>query len=932
MASGIVLGRCINPKCTFGCAAFFCPTDPESLLSASQRLGQRCLCACYGNQHAKETSGPDIMPAPVTQSAPPPPSASASTGPQSHAPHVPLNSFSDAARLAKERVDKLAMENARYQAAFDTSTQHAAPGLSGRKKKGAGSSKSKRARSDSPTNISGNKKANTASTKGSSSRVPRPPKLSASQKCDFLVSFLPETNRIYEEGNPGVDQPSPQDLRALQLAGHVVTVYADANMSPREIDRHFRSALARCAFMKGDITKLEGWKVLLKVDQGKGKRALLKLFALANGEDLSYTDLYSMRVPYHRQGQTRSEFKNILYIAGPKSAGTIEVPGYRKVESEGEESGSEESGDGGDDGEGDEESEGEAGESNATDSDVDEKLDHGGGAAETVTPDENRKSKDESKLRASSAEQSETEPDTPEKLDSSSFVLAHRLSYNLRGAKGNFWWPEPPHTYPYSLAFRRLDGMLHPALAAFKKDPSPATLQDLRSALSKFIPSLAFLIELDDALSEPSAEANSNIEFEEVFRLGPAGLEPLIAMGHRLYHFLKMSGAVEAVGLKACNEIIAVLEPSGLAILNLIKLFRDGVDRSNFDPPGFADLRQVLNSQVSYFKDATEAQTLRIFDLSFDTATVEDFKDALIADFGSLVEPSKIPDDALLLGCYGIHGLIDVFDYLLDELPLDHILHDDLYDVFQPFAMTLSRKISNFKKSYTKKKGKATKKAEGPAPSGPRTRRQQQQQDGEEEAGKEPSGSKAEPMVISDDDHCDHSGPIVISDDSEIEWTESVKEAMFGKPGARAGASSGRAPYPSVNEKYRKEEVPIPPKPLACDTGKPKPKPKPKPKKIARGEFQLPNVEILAEIRRLASAKNVNRMVLLQTVLRRMPHPNVKRRRVWDDVKDTTPERTWKKMQLIYHPDKNGHDTTLAPGTLELFTSIVQLVNHAIMV
>ncbi|KAF6748796.1 hypothetical protein DFP72DRAFT_1049351 [Ephemerocybe angulata] len=174
-------------------------------------------------------------------------------------------------------------------------------------------------------------------------------------------------------------------------------------------------------------------------------------------------------------------------------------------------------------------------------------------------------------------------------------------------------------------------------------------------------------------------------------------------------------------------------------------------------------------------------------------------------------------------------------------MPL-HILHDDLYDIFQPFAMTLSRKISNFKKSYTKKKGKAAKKAEGPAPSGPRTRRQQQQQDGEEEAGKEPGGSKAEPMVISDDDHCDHSGPIVISDDSEIEWTESVKEAMFGKPGARAGASSGRAPYPSVNEKYRKEEVPIPPKPLACDTGKPKPKPKPKPKKIARGEFHLPNV------------------------------------------------------------------------------------------
>ena len=85
--------------------------------------------------------------------------------------------------------------------------------------------------------------------------------------------------------------------------------------------------------------------------------------------------------------------------------------------------------------------------------------------------------------------------------------------------------------------------------------------------------------------------------------------------------------------------------------------------------------------------------------LSVFVSSVEDFKNALIQDFGSLNVASNIRSDRLLSGPHGIDGMIEkIFYPLIDDLPLEHPLYTNLYGLLQTFAAALAQKLSNHKK------------------------------------------------------------------------------------------------------------------------------------------------------------------------------------------------------------------------------------------
>lgn len=98
-------------------------------------------------------------------------------------------------------------------------------------------------------------------------------------------------------------------------------------------------------------------------------------------------------------------------------------------------------------------------------------------------------------------------------------------------------------------------------------------------------------------------------------------------------------------------------------------------------------------------QDAEEHDQLLILKLRLSTGTPTEFRAALIEDFGSVEVYSDMRDDRLLVGPFGITGMIEkLFDPLLDELPLDHPWYHILFDMFSTFAALLARRITNFKK------------------------------------------------------------------------------------------------------------------------------------------------------------------------------------------------------------------------------------------
>jgi hypothetical protein len=66
--------------------------------------------------------------------------------------------------------------------------------------------------------------------------------------------------------------------------------------------------------------------------------------------------------------------------------------------------------------------------------------------------------------------------------------------------------------------------------------------------------------------------------------------------------------------------------------------------------------------------------------------------------------------------------------------------------------------------------------------------------------------------------------------------------------------------------------------------------------------FELDKVDVTVLLQMLTDALGQGQYKLLQAVLESIPHPEVHHRKVWSDVLDVTPHKTWKKMQLVRLP------------------------------
>lgn len=101
--------------------------------------------------------------------------------------------------------------------------------------------------------------------------------------------------------------------------------------------------------------------------------------------------------------------------------------------------------------------------------------------------------------------------------------------------------------------------------------------------LLKFIPELAQL-----QISKP--EEFSEI-FESDFRLGPGGLHPLIFW---LKHFQTLISINSDVSSEVFTRLTMTVDYYATALMSLVLYFRTTVNRAEYDPIGFRELRQEL--------------------------------------------------------------------------------------------------------------------------------------------------------------------------------------------------------------------------------------------------------------------------------------------------------------------------------------------------
>ncbi|KAF6759846.1 hypothetical protein DFP72DRAFT_1063583 [Ephemerocybe angulata] len=931
-------GRCLNPNCMFGCGMFV----SADLFSEEIIPRQKCFCGCYGMQHTAPGSAQASNPkaSKVTDSS--------SRDLEEEKKHVPLKSVNEAARMAKERIQKKEREDARHEAAFDTSSKSGF--ASGKRKKKSSKKETKKAdkKADSPRPPSASAKREATVAK----RTPAVPKLLAEEKLYFRIVLVHDTRAVHHESILFL-QPTPTMLRIYQVYGYMVTLQLLATMSPFEIYWAISGAFIGTKFIGADRSKLRDFNLLIRMKQKKGQKEYLTPLETRVGGELSYSDIASSRLPYHRGGLTRTEFKNIVYISLNKENSNIDVPGLKFARSP--------DSDEDDEDESDEEEDSKSARRKTrskgkkkSPAPWDSDSDSGSGSepdshSNDDDDDENNSDNEDNQHARKRRRNVSPEPDAEDAhhteeyvpgvppLHMSSFVTAHRFAVNIVGVSGNSWWP-PSTSYPYTRPLRLLDTVVTPAVLALQGSVTLANLEVVHDSLTVLFSSLTGIIEL-------SKDTTDEEGFKRDFRLGPHGLSPIINSMNDLYSLLEDS-VENVLGGEECNKLVDTMEPTATAIISLVLAFRDRTKRHLYDPPGFRELRSAMNTHIAYFGEATEDEALLILSLSVDTASISDFKTALMADFLSLDDASKIGSSVLLTGRYGITGMIEqVIDPLLDDLPLSHHMYDALFALLQPFCATLAHKISNYKKSHGKRPANAR--------SGSVKPEHHQEEGGPDDGSDSARKYNTRQGGIGGNTGTSGSGnsthdPMFVASDSE-----SDSERPCGSPRKfDRRSSSGTGSYPSMDAKYKKENPQggasasaqgFPPSADSSSNARPKTKPRPRPvppkpkkeppakipKRTVPFDLKVESVsQIIAELD--AIARKVSIPTLLRTIGTYLVHPNPTKRRSWSFFEDSTSARTWRKMQLVYHPDKNVRGE-IDERTLELFIAVVKLVNSHIM-
>ncbi|KAJ7603861.1 hypothetical protein DFH06DRAFT_1392519 [Mycena polygramma] len=533
---------------------------------------------------------------------------------------------------------------------------------------------------------------------------------------------------------------------------------------------------------------------------------------------------------------------------------------------------------------------------------------------------------------------------------SCSITDVHRLTLNICQPTAESWWPVYK-SEPYIRAFDALPRMLR----QLERLESPGEG-------SNWVPALVFELAADELFQELNfivnfgdpADADYASRFTDYFRLGPNGLQPFITFLYRLYR--ATINWTPRLPYEDLARYVAIINSFATPIHAGVLHLRATVHRSVFDPPGFAELQEVLKKSRHRFGEAEISDRLVVLDLRVGHDGVAAFATSLEADFGSITSARAIRTSSLLVGPHGIDGFVEkILIPLLDSLSPDDPSYLPLRAMLGTFSGELSTKLVNFTKTQGKKKRTETNDAEdGPdggsaSAGGYKTRSKTGGQGSQynthvDDDNSDSSATNEQTLDEDSDDETMSSGSSVYefeptdedrekfnkandermedqnSENSpepsppEFEPTDTAREDLPNAADGSAGPSRPRFPYPETRPQrenpYEKPHCATPPpsrpkpRPAYNGTRTQAPPPPPPPAAAPTPAPAPAAAEALTGAEYLANLST--RRALVEEVLTRFPHPMSSRRLQWSSVSERpSNRRLWHQVVLVYHPDKN---------------------------
>ncbi|KAK6967006.1 hypothetical protein R3P38DRAFT_3245051 [Favolaschia claudopus] len=186
------------------------------------------------------------------------------------------------------------------------------------------------------------------------------------------------------------------------------------------------------------------------------------------------------------------------------------------------------------------------------------------------------------------------------------------------------------------------------------------------------------------------------------FAVGAFGLEPIILV---LYHFHRFlwgrSCDLPADEIQRHSDMV---DSHGAAICSALLSFRSIVEREHYDPPDFIWMRKILRTRSHIFPIAESEQRFTVLGLSMFVDAPELFERHIDRDFNRDENGRINDDDCLIVGEHGLHGLMALVDYLLDDLPTEHESYQALFELFSGLCQNLGNRMNNYNKSHRKQK------------------------------------------------------------------------------------------------------------------------------------------------------------------------------------------------------------------------------------
>ncbi|KAK7041100.1 hypothetical protein R3P38DRAFT_2768491 [Favolaschia claudopus] len=184
------------------------------------------------------------------------------------------------------------------------------------------------------------------------------------------------------------------------------------------------------------------------------------------------------------------------------------------------------------------------------------------------------------------------------------------------------------------------------------------------------------------------------------FAVGAFGLEPIILV---LYHFHRFlwgrSCDLPADEIQRHSDMV---DSHGAAICSALLSFRSIVEREHYDPPDFIWMRKILRTRSHIFPIAESEQRFTVLGLSMFVDAPELFERHIDRDFNRDENGRINDDDCLIVGEHGLHGLMALVDYLLDDLPTEHESYQALFELFSGLCQNLGNRDEQLQQGQPK--------------------------------------------------------------------------------------------------------------------------------------------------------------------------------------------------------------------------------------